>query len=60
MIGAGATIFSWYNDSAFWIVKEIGGLTQAETLKIYTALTTIASLTGFATVLILSTLFPMT
>lgn len=60
MIGAGATIFSWYNDSAFWIVKEIGGLTQRETLKIYTGLTTIASLTGFATILLLSALFPIT
>ncbi len=60
IIGAGGTIFSWYNDSGFWIVKEIGGLTQEETFKIWTALTTIVSITGFAVVMVLSTLFPMT
>ncbi|WP_121740881.1 GntP family permease [Natronorubrum halophilum] len=59
IIGAGGSIFSWYNDSGFWIVKEIGGLTQAETFKIWTALTTIVSLTGFVVVMVLSTLFPL-
>ncbi|GAB7021164.1 GntP family permease [Halostagnicola bangensis] len=60
IIGAGGTIFSWYNDSGFWIVKEIGGLTQEETFKIWTALTTIVSITGFAVVMVLSSLFPLT
>jgi GntP family gluconate:H+ symporter len=58
-IGAGGNIFSWYNDSGFWLVKEIGGLTQAETLKTWTVLTTIISITGIVTTLIVSTLFPM-
>ena len=60
IIGAGGTIFSWYNDSGFWIVKEIGGLTQAETFKIWTALTTLVSITGFLVVMVLSTFFPLT
>lgn len=58
IIGAGGTIFSWFNDSGYWIVKEVGGLTQEETLKIWTALTTIVSITGFVIVMIVSTLFP--
>jgi GntP family gluconate:H+ symporter len=58
IIGAGGTIFSWFNDSGYWVVKEIGGLTQEETLKIWTALTTIVSITGFIVVMVLSTLFP--
>lgn len=58
-IGAGGNIFSWYNDSGFWLVKEIGGLTQAETLKTWTVLTTIISITGVVTTLILSTVFPL-
>ncbi|WP_430503806.1 GntP family permease [Haloparvum sp. PAK95] len=58
-IGAGGNIFSWYNDSGFWLVKEIGGLTQAETLKTWTALTTVISVTGIITVMVLSTLFPL-
>lgn len=59
-IGAGGNICSWYNDSGFWLVKEIGGLTQTETLKTWTVLTTIISMTGIATVLVLSTAFPLT
>jgi GntP family gluconate:H+ symporter len=58
-IGAGGNIFSWYNDSGFWLVKEIGGLTQAETLKTWTVLTTIISFSGIVTTLIISSIFPM-
>ncbi|AFK19936.1 GntP family permease [Haloferax mediterranei ATCC 33500] len=59
VIGAGGNICSWYNDSGFWLVKEIGGLTQAETLKTWTALTTIISVTGLVVVLVVSTVFPL-
>jgi GntP family gluconate:H+ symporter len=58
-IGAGGNICSWYNDSGFWLVKEIGGLTQTETLKTWTMLTTIISITGLVTVLVMSSLFPL-
>ncbi|NHN47692.1 GntP family permease [Halostella sp. JP-L12] len=58
-IGAGGNIFSWYNDSGFWLVKEIGGLTQAETLKTWTVLTTIISVTGIVTTLVLSAVLPL-
>jgi len=53
-IGAGGNICSWYPDSGFWLVKEIGGLTQSETLKTWTVLTTIVSVTGLITTLVLS------
>ncbi|RDZ63794.1 gluconate transporter [Haloferax sp. Atlit-12N] len=59
VIGAGGNICSWYNDSGFWLVKEIGGLTQAETLKTWTALTTIISVTGLVVVLIVSSVLPL-
>ncbi|MFC6904273.1 GntP family permease [Halalkalicoccus tibetensis] len=59
IIGAGGNICSWFNDSGFWVIKEIGGLTQIETLQIWTVLTTIISITGFIIIMVLSTLFPM-
>ncbi len=59
VIGAGGNIFSWYNDSGFWLVKEIGGLTGAETLKTWTALTTIIAVSGLLSVLALSTVVPL-
>ena len=58
-IGAGGNIFSWFNDSGFWLVSEIGGLTKRETLQTWTALTTIISITGLITVLIVSTVLPL-
>jgi GntP family gluconate:H+ symporter len=58
-IGAGGNICSWYNDSGFWLVKEIGGLTQAETLKTWTVLTTIISVTGIVAVLAYSSVLPL-
>ncbi|WP_435360545.1 GntP family permease [Haloarchaeobius sp. DFWS5] len=58
-IGAGGNICSWYNDSGFWLVKEIGGLTQTETLKTWTVVTTIISVTGLVMTLALSSVFPM-
>lgn len=58
-IGAGGNICSWYNDSGFWLVKEIGGLTQAETLKTWTVLTTIISVTGLVSAVVFSTILPL-
>ncbi|RDI70546.1 GntP family permease [Halopelagius longus] len=58
-IGAGGNIFSWYNDSGFWLVKEIGGLTIGETLRTWTALTTIISLTGLVVTVVLSSVLPV-
>ncbi|MFC6717379.1 GntP family permease [Natrialbaceae archaeon GCM10025810] len=58
-IGAGATFCSWYNDSGFWIVKEIGGLTQAETLKTWTASTILIGIVGFISTVTFATILPL-
>ncbi len=50
---------SWYNDSGFWIVKEIGGLTQAETLKTWTVATILSGVGGLITTLIFATVLPL-
>lgn len=58
-IGAGATFCSWYNDSGFWIVKEIGGLTQGETLKTWTVSTILIGIVGLISTLVFSTILPL-
>lgn len=58
-IGYGAMFVSWMNDSGFWVVSRIGGLTERETLSSWTLLTAVLSLSGLITTLILSMLFPM-
>lgn len=57
-IGAGATTFSWYNDSGFWIFNELSGLTQAETFKTWSVATTLVSVFGLLFTLLFSTFLP--
>jgi Gnt-I system low-affinity gluconate transporter len=47
-IAAGASGFSHVNDSGFWIVSRYFGLTEKETLRTWTLLSTAVSLVGFA------------
>ncbi|RJT08043.1 GntP family permease [Halococcus sp. IIIV-5B] len=60
VIGAGGNILSWYNDGGFWIITEIGGLTQAETLKTWTVVTTLISVFGLVFTLTFSQVLPLT
>jgi Gnt-I system low-affinity gluconate transporter len=55
-IAAGATIASHVNDSGFWLVSRYLGLGVPETIKTWTALTTIAAVVALALVLVVSVL----
>lgn len=57
-IGFGASTTSWMNDSGFWIVSKLGGLTESETLKIWTVQLTLIALVGFAWVWVLTRILP--
>jgi GntP family gluconate:H+ symporter len=52
--GAGSIVLSHVNDGGFWLVKEYLGMSVPQTLKTWTVLETILSLTGLALVLLLS------
>ena len=47
-IASGASIFSHVNDSGFWLVKEYLGLTEKQTFRSWTMMTTILAFTGFS------------
>lgn len=47
-IASGAIVCSHVNDSGFWLVSRYLGLTEAQTLKTWTVMTTIIGLSGFA------------
>jgi len=53
-IASGASILSHVNDSGFWLVSKYLGLTEKETFKSWTIMTTILAIVGFSTVSILS------
>ena len=53
-IAAGASILSHVNDSGFWLVSKYLGMDEKQTFKSWTISTTLLSLTGFVSVLLLS------
>ena len=55
-MGAGSLILSHLNDGGFWFVKEYLNMSVAQTLKTWTVLETIISVTALAGVLILDAL----
>ena len=56
-IAAGASIMSHVNDSGFWLVSKYLNLDEKQTFRSWSVMTTILSLVGFASVVILSLLF---
>ena len=50
-IASGASVLSHVNDSGFWLVSRYLRLTEAETLKTLTVMTTIVGVVGFTMVL---------
>ncbi len=53
-VGSGALVLSHVNDAGFWIVKEYFGMTVTETLKTWTVLETILSVSSLVFILLLS------
>ena len=53
-IASGASILSHVNDSGFWLVSKYLGLTEKETFKSWTVMTTLLALVGFTTVGVIS------
>nr|WP_238597111.1 gluconate:H+ symporter [Corynebacterium heidelbergense] len=53
-IGVGSVFFSHVNDAGFWLVKEYFGLSVGQTLKTWSLMETILSVTGLGAVLLLS------
>jgi len=51
---SGATILSHVNDSGFWLVNRYLGMSEKDTLRSWTILTTIVALTGLTVTLIIS------
>lgn len=58
-MGFGSLFVSWMNDSAFWVVARMSGLTEKEALKTWTFLLAIISLAGMLQVWLLSWIIPL-
>ena len=58
-IGFGAFACSWMNDSGFWVVSKLGGLTEKETLKSWTVMLTACAVIGLVMCLVMAKVAPM-
>ncbi len=58
-IGFASFAASWMNDSGFWVVSRLSGMTEKETLKSFSVMLTIISLAGLLVTLIASKLMPL-
>ena len=52
-VGAGSVFFSHVNDAGFWLVKEYFGLTVGQTVKTWSLMETVLSVSGLVFVLLL-------
>jgi GntP family gluconate:H+ symporter len=57
-IGFGSIGWSWMNDSGFWVVSKLSGMTEKETLQSWTVVTTVVSVSGLLVTLLGAAVFP--
>ncbi len=58
-IGCGSKPIMWANDSGFWIIGRMSGMTPVETFKTVSIMMILMALSGLAVVLLGATLFPL-
>ena len=58
-IGFASFAMSWMNDSGFWVVSRLSGMTEKETLKSCPVLLTVVSLVGLVVTWLGSVVFPL-
>jgi gluconate:H+ symporter, GntP family len=52
-VGAGSLFFSHVNDAGFWLIKEFFGMSVGQTIKSWSVMETVLSVTGLILVLLL-------
>jgi len=58
-IGCGSKAGMWMNDSGFWVIARMSGMTEQQTLRSASAMVMIEGVTGLAATLALASLWPM-
>lgn len=57
-IGCGSKIFTWMNDSAFWIVTEMCAMEEKETIRHFSFLSMLMGFSGLIIIMVLSKFLP--
>ncbi len=58
-IGAGSKIGMWMNDSGFWVISRMSGMTEAETLKTASVMVFIEGCAGLLATMVLAIAWPL-
>jgi GntP family gluconate:H+ symporter len=58
-IGCGSKVGSWMNDSGFWVVCKMSGMTETETLKSWTVALMVMGVAGLPLVWVLTRVLPL-
>ena len=58
-IGCGSKPFPWMNDSGFWVINRMSGMTIRESIRSVSFLMTVMAIDGLVAVMLLAWLFPM-
>jgi GntP family gluconate:H+ symporter len=58
-IGCGSKPFAWMNDSGFWVICKMSGMTEAETLKTLTPMTASMGFLGLGVTVLAAWLVPL-
>jgi GntP family gluconate:H+ symporter len=59
VIGCGSKPIPWMNDSGFWLICKMTGMTETETLKLSSAMMTIMGVVGLVFIMIFARLLPL-
>ncbi len=58
-IGCGSKPFPWMNDSGFWVITKMSGMTEAEALRALFPMLTLMGLAGLAATMLAAALIPL-
>ncbi len=58
-IGCGSKPFPWMNDSGFWVICKMSGMTETEALRTLTPMLTLMGLAGLAATMIAAMFLPL-
>ncbi len=58
-IGCGSKMFLWMNDSGFWVIGKMSGMTEWETLKYVTPMTSCMGLFGLILTILAASFMPL-
>jgi GntP family gluconate:H+ symporter len=59
VIGCGSKPIAWMNDSGFWVISKMSGMTEGETLRLSSAMMVVMAFVGLAVIMIFARVFPL-